>query len=146
MRGAIGLVFLAAGTFVYVWALSCLVRKKREARASAAIDREDCPDYEVVLPSGLHFCYTLGVLERNGWAVTGRDAKTIECYLKAAEQGQPEAQRRLGVHFVSGNGFPRTSVRAGGSLNRAAHAGDAVATSVREDLARRMAREKLARA
>lgn len=90
--------------------------------------------------------YNLAVMHANGWGVPQSDTEAFRWYILAAEQGVVEAQTAVGKMYLRGFGVEQDDVQAHKWFSIAAELGDFGAASDRDDLAGKMAPEKLAEA
>jgi TPR repeat protein len=72
-------------------------------------------------------------MHRYGIGVFQSDREAVKWYRRAAEQGDPKAQYRLGMMYHAGQGVPRDYVRSHAWLNLAA---SSEANGIRSDAAR----------
>ncbi len=73
-------------------------------------------------------------------------AEELEALIKAAEQGDAQAQYDLGVMYDSGQGIPEDDVQAYAWLNVAAAQGFDSAQKVKERIAKNMTGDEIAEA
>jgi hypothetical protein len=72
------------------------------------------------------------------------DAKSVEWYLKAADQGYAKAQMALGVKYARGEGVPQDYVEASKWLSLAIASGARDAQRALEHFSIRMSRDQIA--
>ena len=89
--------------------------------------------------------YNLGVMSANGWGVPQSDDKAFEWYSVAADLGFPAAQISLGKMYSIGFGAPLDIVQAHMWYSVAALLGDFNAEFDRDELARTMSEEDVAK-
>ncbi len=90
--------------------------------------------------------FGLGLLYANGWGVPQSDDKAFEWYSVAADLGFPAAQISLGKMYSIGFGAPLDIVQAHMWYSVAALLGDFNAEFDRDELARTMSEEDVAKA
>jgi TPR repeat protein len=90
--------------------------------------------------------YNLGVMCANGWGVPQSDEEAFKWYSLAAERGFTAAQISLGKMYAVGFGAPQDNVRAHMWYNVAAMLDDFNAEYDRDELARQMSDEEVAKA
>ena len=90
--------------------------------------------------------YNLGVMSANGWGVAQSDEQAYKWYSQAAALGFPTAQISLGKMYAIGFGAPLDTVQAHMWYNVAALLGDFNAEFDRDELARMMSAEDIAKA
>lgn len=90
--------------------------------------------------------YNLGVMCANGWGVPQSDEESFKWYSLAADLGFTAAQISLGKMYAIGYGAPLDPAQAHMWFNVAAKLGDYNAEFEREELARMMSAEDLAKA
>ena len=72
-----------------------------------------------------HAQYKLGVMYKNGRGVQQDNAKAVEWYRKAAEQGHANAQYKLGVMYKNGSGVQQDNAMVVEWYSKAAEQGHA---------------------
>ncbi len=90
--------------------------------------------------------YNLGVMNANGWGVPQSDDEAFKWYSMAAERGFTAAQISIGKMYAIGFGAPQDSVKAHMWYNIAAMLDDYTAEFERDEIARMMSAEDIARA
>lgn len=90
--------------------------------------------------------YNLGVMNANGWGLPQSDDEAFKWYSVAAEVGFTTAQISLGKMYAIGFGAPLDSVQAHKWYNVAAMLDDYNANFERDELARMMSAEDIAKA
>ena len=90
--------------------------------------------------------YNLGVMHANGWGVPQSDAESFKWYSMAGERGFTAAQISLGKMYAIGFGAPQDTVQAHMWYCVAAMLDDFNAEYERDELARMMSAEDIAKA
>lgn len=90
--------------------------------------------------------YNLGVMCANGWGVPQSDEEAFKWYSLAAERGFTAAQISLGKMYAVGYGAPQDAIMAHMWYNVAAMLDDYNAEYDRDELARSMSDEDIAKA
>lgn len=90
--------------------------------------------------------YNLAVMSANGWGVPQSDAEAFKWYSIAAEHGFTTAQISLGKMYAIGFGAPQDNIEAHKWYNVAAMLDDFNAEYERDELARMMSAEDIAKA
>ncbi len=90
--------------------------------------------------------YSLGVMNANGWGVPQSDDEAFKWYSMAADRGFTTAQIGLGKMYAIGYGAPLDIVQAHMWYNVAAMLDDYNAEFERDELARMMSAEDIAKA
>jgi TPR repeat protein len=90
--------------------------------------------------------YNLGVMNANGWGVPQSDEEAFKWYSLAAETGFTTAQVSLGKMYAVGFGAPLDPVQAHMWYNIAAMLDDYSANFERDEIARSMSAEDIAKA
>ena len=88
----------------------------------------------------------LGMCYASGDGVAKNDVEAIKWWRKAAEQGLDQAQYNLGSCYLKGTGVIKDYVLAYMWLNLSAAAGDATPAKARDELAKEMSPEQIAKA
>ena len=89
--------------------------------------------------------YNLGVMHANGWGVPQSDAESFKWYSMAGERGFTAAQISLGKMYAIGFGAPQDTVQAHMWYSVAAMLDDFNAEYERDELARMMSAEDIAK-
>lgn len=89
--------------------------------------------------------YNLGVMNANGWGVPQSDEEAFRWYSIAADRGFTAAQISLGKMYAIGFGAPQDNVQAFKWYNVAAMLDDINAEYDRDELARMMSPEDIAK-
>ncbi len=90
--------------------------------------------------------YNLGVMNANGWGVPQSDDEAFKWYSMAAETGFTTAQISIGKMYAIGFGAPQDSVKAHMWYDIAAKLDDYNADFERDEIARMMSAEDIAKA
>ena len=90
--------------------------------------------------------YNLGVMNANGWGVPQSDEGAFKWYSQAAESGFTTAQISLGKMYAIGFGAPQDNVQAHMWYNVASMLDDYNAEFERDEVARTMSAEDIAKA
>ena len=90
--------------------------------------------------------YNLGVMNANGWGVPQSDDEAFKWYSMAADRGFTTAQTNLGKMYAIGFGAPLDTVQAHMWYGVAAMLDDFNAKYERDELARTMSAEDIAKA
>ena len=90
--------------------------------------------------------YHLGVMNANGWGVPQSDDEAFKWYSMAAETGFTTAQISIGKMYAIGFGAPQDSVKAHMWYDIAAKLDDYNAEFERDEIARMMSAEDIAKA
>lgn len=90
--------------------------------------------------------YNLGVMSANGWGVPQSDEDAFKWYSMAAERGFTAAQISIGKMYAIGFGAPQDNIQAHKWFNVAAMLEDHDGDIERDELARTMSAENIAKA
>jgi TPR repeat protein len=90
--------------------------------------------------------YNLGFMYDDGKGMPQDDKEAVKWYRKAADQGHAKAQFNLGCMYDAGEGVPEDYVQSYAWFNLAVANGIADAKQVKDDIAKKMTPEQIARA